>query len=125
MADTKLTVVHALFRYVDDEGRERFAMRGETVDFPDAEAKRGLRLEALAKPGEAEAAPEPAKEDPPLGDFPADGDEAAQDAWIGKAKVNDVVDEANRHPEAKEALIAAETRRGENARSTLLEALAK
>jgi hypothetical protein len=59
-----------------------------------------------------------------LGDFPT-GDTAAEDDWVAKAKVSEITTYASEHPDTKAALLAAEQRRGEKARSTVVEALSK
>lgn len=134
MADTKRKVAHSLYRYTDEDGVERFAMRRDIVELSAAETKRGEELGALVPvdqllvddPGYGTAAAEetPDAEGDGLGDFPADGSHEEQDAWIGKAKAVDVTGYAEAHPEAKAELLAAEQRSGKP-RSTVVDALSK
>lgn len=126
MADVKKQVAHALFRYSDGE-HERFAMYDEVIELSAAEAKRGEELGALRDPDPEPEAEAPAPEKEPLGDFPTAGDDldAAQEAWLAKANMNEVTTFVSEHPDTAEAVMAAEQRRGDKARKTLLEALAK
>lgn len=47
MGNTRI-VRHALFTYRDEQGLERTALRGQTVELTDAELERAERLEAVA-----------------------------------------------------------------------------
>jgi hypothetical protein len=135
MADTKRKVAHSLYRYTDEDGVERFAMRRDIVELSHAETKRGEELGALVPvdqplvddPGfnaGTVAADATGESDDALGDFPAAGSNEEQDAWIAKAKATDVTGYAEAHPDAKAELLAAE-QRSSKPRSTVVDALSK
>lgn len=97
---------------------ERLARRGETVDFRDADTRRGDRVGAF----------ETAK-DPDDEEFEAS---SASDAelveWLTEQRppVNEVIDAADNDPDTARRLIAAEEEATDgNSRATLLSALSK
>lgn len=116
------TIAHALFWYADpDQPKvERMARRGDTVDLLEADIARGEAHGAFT--GKVGAEPEVSQGT--LLDFPAEGSEADQDAWVTSGKVDEVVDYVRAHPEHVDLVLAAEQRRGDSARKTLLESLA-
>jgi hypothetical protein len=123
----KKTIAHAIFRYHDDEGREVFALRGETVELSPADVKFGEKHDAFVKPADAKAAPAAGQSAPPpeLEPFPMDGDDDAKTAWMAKATIPQVTTEADRGDDVKTAMLEAEQRRGDDARTTLLTALSR
>lgn len=64
-------------------------------------------------------------DDSSLGAYPLAGSEADQDAWIANAKVGDVIGYVVEYPETGTSVLAAEQRKGEKARSSLIAELTK
>jgi hypothetical protein len=121
---TKKTIAHALFWYRDpaDEKVERLARRGDTVELLEADVKRGEEHGAFtAKVGQEPDAPTGST----LPDFPAEGSQQEQDSWVDAGKVDEILAYAAAHPDQRQAITDAESRRGDKARSTLIEGLAK
>lgn len=115
------TIRHDMFTYDLPNGGQAIARRGDTVDLLPHDVKRGHRFEAFtAKPG---LLPEPAASTLPA--FPLDGSMVEHDAWVGSGSVQEIITAVNLRPEILTTVVAAEQRRGDAARSTLLDALAK
>lgn len=115
-ATEKRTIRHALFWYGDpaDPAVERTALRGQTVDLLAADIKRGEAEGAFTdEVGEVPG--------PPVGTLMRGwpDDETEQDAWITEATADEVLTWAADHPEHREAIVAAELRRGDMARADL------
>jgi hypothetical protein len=121
---TSKTIAHALFWYTDpdDEKRERTALRGQTVDLLDADVARGEAAGAFT----AEVGDEPdAPTDSRMAPLPESPTDVEYDAYVDAAKVDEVLNWASEHPEHRKGLGDAESRRGDKARTTLIEGLAK
>jgi hypothetical protein len=117
----KRTVQHNLFSYDLPAGGQAMAMRGETVDLLPHDVAKGERFNAFtAKPG---TLPEPAGSTLPA--FPVDGSEAEQEGWVSSGSVQEILNEVALHPETLSLVIAAEQRRADASRKTLLDALGK
>lgn len=115
------TIRHDMFTYDLPNGGQAIARRGDTVDLLPHDIERGHRFEAFtAKPG---LLPEPAASTLPA--FPLDGSMVEHDAWVGSGSVQEIITAVNLRPEILTTVVAAEQRRGDAARSTLLDALAK
>jgi hypothetical protein len=115
------TILHGMFTYDLPGGGQAIARRGDTVGLLPHDVERGERFHAFtAKPGQL---PEPAGSILPA--FPIEGSEAEQDGWVGSGSVQEIITAVNARPEILTAVIAAEQRRGDAARTTLLAALAK
>lgn len=113
MADRqKRTVRHALFEY---EKGTRIAFRGQEVELLPEDVERGERGD---DPAVTAGSLDPVGT---LSAFPED--EAEQDRWLKEATVEEVLQEARRNPESADGILAAEERRGKDARKTLLTAL--
>lgn len=116
----KRTIRHALFTYALPGGGEAIATRGHTVELGQADIERGERFGAFTdKVGEK---PEP--EGSTLPPFPVEGSEAEADAWVVAGTVDEIVKAVNEDPSIAGAVLAAEQRRKDDARSTLLAAVA-
>lgn len=114
----KRTIAHALFTYRTAIGGEGVAMRGDTVDLLPADIERGEKWDAFTP--EVGDKPAPAGK---LPDYPANGSPAEQDNWITSGTVEEIMAAVNADPAIVDSVIAAETRRKDAARKTLLEAL--
>lgn len=116
------TIRHGLFSYDLPDGGQAIAWRGDTVDLLPHDVERGERHQAFtASVGQL---PEP----PASSTLPVlnpDASDAEADAWVESGTVQEILDAVNARPEILSAVIAAEQRRKDNARKTLLEALAK
>lgn len=121
-ATTRKTISHALFWYLDGDGVERTALRGQTVDLIEADVTRGEEAGAFTtEVGDEPAAPE-GSHLTPLTDTPSD---AEYNAYVDSGLVDEVLAWAAEHPEHRTGLGDAESRRGDKARKTLITALAK
>lgn len=111
MADVKREsrkVAHASFWFIDAEGRNRVALRGDTIEVAPEDMERGDRLGAFVTDPE------------PTG--PTESDAAAA-SDSKPAKVNDILAEVGTDKEKAAAALETEKARGDDARSTLLEKL--
>lgn len=111
-------VAHATFWYTKPDGTYTIAMRGESIEVGGADLERGKRFGAFtienAEPEQVGSLP----------DFPTEGTEVEHDSWVRSAKVQEVLDWGSEHPGDVALLLAAEERRGSDARKTALEGLA-
>lgn len=114
------TIRHSLFTYDLPDGGQAIAMRGSTVQLLPHDIERGERFDAFTPDGEL---PEPSGSTLP--GFPLEASEAEQDNWVGSASIQEILTAVGERPETLEPVLAAEQRRGDAARKTLLEALAK
>jgi len=114
---TKRKIRHALFTYGVPGGGQAVAFRGQTVDLLSEDVERGEKFDAFDSPG---AEPELAGD---LAPFPKDGTDAERDSWVANGTIKEVTDAVAADPDIAEAVLAAEQRRGESARKTLLAAL--
>ena len=123
MAATKnRTIAHAIFWYSDPDqpAIERLARRGDTVALLAADVVRGEEHGAFTP----EVGDVPL---PPTGSvmrgWPEDS-EAEQDAWVEVSTDQELLAYAIAYPEYRDAIVAAETRRGTAARAALLDRIA-
>lgn len=106
-------VAHASFWFIDAEGRNRVALRGDTVELDADDLKRGEKFDAFEV-----VAPEPEGEPEGEGDQPdPEGDEGDDDR---AAKIKDVLAEVGDDKTKAAEALEQEKARGESARSTLL-----
>jgi hypothetical protein len=124
MAEAKLekrTIQHSLFTYDLPGGGQAIALRGATVDLLPHDVERGEKFDAFT--AKAGVLPEPSGSMLPV--YPVDGSEAEQDAWVDSGSVQEILTAVAERPEIAASVIAAEQRRRDDARKTLLEPLAK
>src|SRR5690349_7914433 len=92
MADkrTQVTVAHASFWYIDEEGRNRVALRGDVIEVADDDHKRGTRFEAFVID---EGAEPDASGDEPDGPKPGTAEFILNEVGDDKGKAQAALDE--------------------------------
>jgi hypothetical protein len=115
----KRTIAHALFTYEPEDGGQAIALRGATVDLLPADIERGEKHQAFT----AKAGQMPTPSGSTLPEYPKTGTPAEQDNWVTSGTVEEILAAVNADPAIADSVTAAEGRRKDSARKTLLEAL--
>lgn len=96
-----VTIRHASFKYTDEDGRHQVAFRGQTVDIPQDEVKRGEAFNAFTDGGEPE-------DNGTMSALSAEATDQERIAWVKQAKVDEVGEYLDEHPDQAEAILDAE-----------------
>lgn len=118
----KRTIRHHLFSYDLPGGGNRIGFRGETVDLLAHDIARGEKFDAFTpKVGDEPDAPTNST----LAALKSDASDEDMDGWVMSGSVSEIMAAVNGDPEKARQVLDAEQRRGDDARKTLLDPLAR